>query len=198
VTAAELRRLLPPGASLPGEDTMLVRFRPGVAPAAGVAALASRLDRRGPYDVQLASTPTDLVNFGRVQAMPLLVGVALGALAVLTIAHLLITSVRRRWRDFAVLRTIGFTRSQIRGTVAWQAVTLMTVALAAGIPAGIICGRVAWLIFARQLGIVAYPDVPLLLLLALAAGALVLAVVVAVLPGEAAARTNPTAALRSE
>jgi hypothetical protein len=198
VTAGELRRLLPHGASLPAQDTMLIRFRPGVAPATGVAALAARLDRRGPFDVQPASTPTDLVNFGRVQAMPLLVGVALGALAVLTITHLLITSVRRRRRDFAVLRTIGFTRGQIRGAVAWQAETLMTAALAAGIPAGIVCGRVAWLVFAYQLGIVAHPDVPLLLTVALAAGALALAVVVAVLPGEAAARANPSTALWRE
>jgi len=86
--------------------------------------------------------------------MPLLVGGALGALAVLTITHLLITSVRRRWRDFAVLRTIGFTRGQVRRTVAWQVGTLMAAALAVGIPAGIVCGRVAWLVFAHQLGIV--------------------------------------------
>jgi ABC-type lipoprotein release transport system permease subunit len=198
VTVGELRRLLPQGVPLPAPDTMLIRFRPGIAPAAGMAALTARLDQLGPFDVQPASTPTDLVNFGRVHAMPLLVGGALGALAVLTITHLLITSVRRRWRDFAVLRTIGFTRGQVRRTVAWQAGTLMAAALAVGIPAGIVCGRLAWLVFAHQLGIVAYPDVPLLLTVALAAGALALAVVVAVLPGEAAARANPTEALRSE
>jgi cation transporter-like permease len=198
MTAGELRRLLPRGASLPAQDTLLVRFRPGPAPAASVAALAARLDRHGPFDVQPASTPTDLANFGRVKAMPLLVGTALGALALLTITHLLITSVRRRRRDFAVLRTIGFTRGQVRGAVAWQAETLMAAALVAGIPAGIVCGRVAWLVFAHQLGIVAHPDVPLLLTAALAVGALALAVVIAALPGEAAARANPSAALRSE
>ena len=48
--------------------------------------------------------PTDLVNFGRVQDLPLLLGVALSLLALLTIVHLLLTSVRRRRRDFAVLR----------------------------------------------------------------------------------------------
>jgi hypothetical protein len=32
----------------------------------------------------------------------------------------------------------------------------MTAALAVGIPAGIACGRVVWLVFAHQLGIVAY------------------------------------------
>ena len=47
ITAAELRGLLPRGASLPAQDTMLIQFRPGVAPAAGVAALAARLDQRG-------------------------------------------------------------------------------------------------------------------------------------------------------
>ena len=57
----------------------------------------------------------------------------------------------------------------------------MAAALASGIPVGNVCGRVAWLLTA-----------------ALAAGALVLAAVVAALPGEAAARANPSTALRSE
>lgn len=51
--------------------------------------------------------------------MPLLLGVSPGVLALLTIAHPLITSVRRRHRDLAVLRVIGFTRVQVCATVAW-------------------------------------------------------------------------------
>src|SRR5262249_37203317 len=59
--------------------------------------------------------------------------------ALLTIAHLLITSVRRR-RDFAILRALGFTSWQVRGTLCWQAVTLAGMALVTGVPAGIACG----------------------------------------------------------
>ena len=142
LTVAGLRRLLAPGVAAPLLDTLLVRFR---APAAGAPAplsrLAAREERLGPYATAGPGTPADLVNFGRVQDLPLLLGSALSLLALLTLAHLLLTSVRRRRRDFAVLRALGFTRRQVRGAVSWQAGALTGAALGLGIPAGIFGGR---------------------------------------------------------
>jgi hypothetical protein len=198
VTPAALHTLAPPGLQLPPFDGLLVRFRPGVSPPAGVAALAARLQRLGPFAVEGQGPPTDLLNFGEVQSMPLLLGGVLGVLALATITHLLITSVRRRRRDLAVLRTIGFTRAQVRSTVAWQAATLVTVALVIGIPVGIACGRLAWVIFARQIGVLAVIDMPLPYLALLVAAAIALAVAIAAPPGESAARTSPALVLRGE
>jgi ABC-type lipoprotein release transport system permease subunit len=198
VTLAALDGLAPSSLQLPPFDGLLVRFRPGVSPSAGVAALAARLQRLGPIAVEGQSPPTDLLNFGEVQNMPLLLGGSLGVLALATITHLLITSVRRRRRDLAVLRTIGFTRAQVRSTVAWQAATLVTMALLIGVPVGIACGRLAWIIFARQIGIVAVIDVPLPYLAIMVAVAIALAVAIAAPPGESAARTSPALVLRSE
>ena len=152
----------------------------------------------GPYAVLGPATPTDLVDFGQVQDLPLLLGGSLGVLALLTIGHLLSTSVRRRGRDLAILATIGFTRRQVRATVAWQAATLTVVALLIGIPAGIICGRLAWLLFTRQLGIVPVIDVPVPAFAVLIAAAVALALAAAAPLGEAAARARPAQALRSE
>jgi ABC-type lipoprotein release transport system permease subunit len=193
-----LRSLVPPTFSAPPVDHVLVRFRPGVSPAAETAALAARLERLGPFIIQRPAAPADLVNFGRVQGMPLLLGAALGLLALLTIAHLLITSVRRRRRDLAVLRTLGFTRGQVRGTVAWQAGTLVLAALVIGIPLGIVCGRLAWQVFTNQLGILPVVDLPVLSLAAMLPAALAAAAVAAALPAESAARTQPGRILRSE
>lgn len=95
-------------------------------------------------------------------------------------------------------QAIGFTRGQIRRVVAWQAATLTAVALVIGIPAGLLCGRVAWLIFAYRLGILPVLTVPLSQFAVVAGGALVLAVAIAALPGESAARARPTQVLRSE
>jgi ABC-type lipoprotein release transport system permease subunit len=198
VTLAALHGLAPPRFQLPPFDGLLARFRPGVSPAAGVTALAARLQRVGPIAVEAQSPPADLLNFGEVQSMPLLLGGFLGVLALATIAHLLTTSVRRRRRDLAVLRTIGFTRAQVRSTVAWQAATLVVMALLIGIPVGIACGRLAWVIFARQIGILAVTDVPLPYLALLVAAAIALAVAIAAAPGESAARTRPALVLRSE
>jgi hypothetical protein len=60
-------------------------------------------------------------------------------------------------------------------------------ALCLGVPAGILCGRVAWQVSAHQLGILPVVVLPVLALGGLVAAALALAVAVAASPGEAAA-----------
>jgi hypothetical protein len=66
------------------------------------------------------------------------------------------------------------------------------------IPAGILCGRLAWRVFADQLGIVPAPVVPLPTLGVLVPAALALALAIAAVPGESAARARPAQILRSE
>jgi ABC-type lipoprotein release transport system permease subunit len=198
LTVGGLFRLVPGTFRPPAPDHLLVRFRAGTSPAAQTGMLGTQLARAGPYTVEGPATPADLVNFGRVQGLPLLLGGALSALALLTIAHLLITSVRRRRRDLAVLRTLGFTRGQVRGTVTWQACTLAACALIIGIPLGIICGRLAWQVFTSQLGILPVLRLPALTLAVMVPAALALAAVVAALPGESAARARPARILRGE
>jgi putative ABC transport system permease protein len=198
LTPGGVRDLLPPGSGTPSPSDVLVRFRPGVDPAEGRQALAARLARLGPGTVQGPATPTDLLNFGQVRDLPQVLGVGLAAVALLTIAHLLITSVRRRRRVFAVLRTLGFTPWQVRRTLVSQAVTLAGIALVIGIPAGIACGRLSWQVFAQQLGITPVTAVPLAVLALTAACWLAAAAVIAVLPGEAATRNPAAGVLRSE
>ena len=48
---------------------------------------------------------------------------------------------RRQRRDFAIMRALGFTSWQVRGTLCWQALTLSGIALVIGVPAGIAGGR---------------------------------------------------------
>ncbi|HYB86128.1 MAG TPA: FtsX-like permease family protein [Streptosporangiaceae bacterium] len=198
MTVGGLRHLLPRGVPFPPFDTLLVRFRPRAGVQTGLDALAGRVSPDGPYSVSGPATPTDLVNFGQVQDLPFLLGIALGLLALVTIAHLLLTAVRRRRRDFAILRVIGLTRAQVRATVGWQAATLAGAALVIGIPAGVLLGRAAWRIFAGQLGILPVVTVPGPALAAMTGIALAVAVAAAALPGESAARTAPATILRFE
>jgi ABC-type lipoprotein release transport system permease subunit len=67
-----------------------------------------------------------------------------------------------------------------------------------GIPAGMLCGRVAWLIFAHHLGILPVLAVPLSQFAVVAGGALLLALAIAALPGESAARARPAQVLTGE
>jgi hypothetical protein len=198
LTPGGLSYLLPASGQIIPADTVFVRFQSGVSPPAGRRTLAARLAPRGHFAIDGPATPTDLLNFGQVQDLPQLLGAGLGAVALLTIGHLLITSVRRRQRDLAILRVLGFTSWQVRRTLGWQAVTLAGLALVIGIPAGIFCGRLGWLIFAHQLGVTPVLAVPSVELPVLAAGWLAAAVVIATLPAEAAVRSRPARILRSE
>jgi ABC-type lipoprotein release transport system permease subunit len=190
--------MAPPGVTPPPYSALMVTFRPGAGPQRDITALGNRLAALGPYAVSGAATPADLVNFGQVQDLPLLVGLALGAAALLTIAHLLLTAVRRRRRDLAVLRVLGLTGRQVRATVSWMAVTVTLAALAAGVPVGAACGRLAWEFFAGQLGVQPVTEVPPVPVVILVASGLVLAVAVAALPGARASRARPAAILRAE
>ena len=121
----------------------------------------------------------------------------LGALGAATLGHGLVATVRRRRREVAILKTLGFLRRQVSSAVAWQATTLIVIALA-GLPLGIAAGRWAWTTLAGQLGIPAEPHVPVLAVAITIPTAVLLANVVAALPARAASRTRAALALRAE
>ena len=104
--------------------------------------------------------PGAILTYGDVRSTPLLLAGLLGLLGAGVLVHLLVTSVRARRRDLAVLKTIGFTRRQLATAVAAQATTLVLVALVIAIPLGIVIGRWTWSSFADDLGVVAGVVVP--------------------------------------
>jgi hypothetical protein len=198
LTPGGLLGMVPHGITAPPYSALVVAFRPGTDQQRAISALAARLDALGPYAVSGAAPPADLVNFGQVEDLPLLLGLALGAAALLTVAHLLLTAVRRRRRDLAVLRVLGLTGRQVRATVSWMAVTVALAALAAGVPVGVACGRLAWEFFAAELGVQPVTMVPAVPVAALVASVVILAVAVAALPGARASRARPAAIVRAE
>ena len=131
-------------------------------------------------------------------AMPAILAGGLAAGAVAALGLTLVASVRRRRRDFALLKTLGFTRGQLAGAVAWQSSVIAVIGLVIGVPVGIAAGRWLWLAFANQLSAVPDPVVPAASIALAALAALVLANLVAALPGRAAARTPAALLLRAE
>ena len=128
----------------------------------------------------------------------MILAAVLAALAVATVTHLLVGSIRRRRRDLAVLKTLGFVRRQVSATVAWQATTLATFALLFGLPLGVACGRWVWAIFARQLGVSTVTVVPTLTVLLAVPAAILVANLAAAGPGWIAGRLRPATVLRTE
>jgi len=143
-------------------------------------------------------TPVDIVSFGRVQNLPLMLGLVIGVIAAGTLVHTVVSSVRRRRSELAILKTLGFIRGQIRTTVAWQATVLIAAGLLVGLPAGLIGGRWLWRFFADQLGMVPKSSIPTVQVLILVPVSLALANVIAAIPGRSAARVHPAQVLHTE
>ena len=129
---------------------------------------------------------------------PLALAAVLALLAAATVAHALVSAVRRRRRDLALLKTLGLSRGQVSATVAWQASTVGIVALVVGIPLGIVIGRFGWRALTDDLGTVSETVVPVLGVLLAVPVVLLLVNVVAYAPGRVAARLRPATVLRSE
>lgn len=198
--------------TLNGPDLVFVRLRGGVPAAVGLAGLqriASSADRDlaavpdgggqgNSVSVAGVQRPAEIVNYRTTGAAPALLASALAAGAVIALGLTLAASVRRRRPDLALLKTLGFTQRQLAAAVAWQASVAAVVGIVVGVPVGIALGRWLWDLFARQIYAVPDATVPVLSVVFVALGALVLANVVAALPGRRAARTPTALLLRSE
>jgi hypothetical protein len=167
-------------------------------PASDRRRAIAQLQHDFPNTVLFPLRPPDITNLERVSYLPGLLASLVALLALGTTAHALITSVRRRRRDLAILKTLGFVRGQVSQTVAWQATTFALVAGLIGVPLGIAGGRWAWRLVAEQLGVASGPVVPFAPVLAIVTGALLVANLIAAGPGWTAARIQPSVALRSE
>jgi hypothetical protein len=195
MTAAGLTRVAGPPSDN-GEDYLLMKWRSGT----DVAAAEQRAQKIAGTDLfaQTAVLPTAVADLSRIEDLPLALGVFFALLACATVAHALVTTVRRRRRDLAVLRAIGFTRRQTRGAIAWQSTLLATAGLIVGVPVGIAVGRIAWRWLADDFPIVYVPPAALLAVLGVAAIALAVANALAAGPAHAATRIRPAEALRVE
>jgi predicted lysophospholipase L1 biosynthesis ABC-type transport system permease subunit len=191
-------RLDPSAAERSGSLPYLVRFAPGISRDAGLAAVTNDVQGLERPFIVAAERPGIVTSLARIANVPVLLSGLLALLAVGTLAHTLVSSVRRRRHDLAILKTLGFVRPQLRSTVAWQATILAAIALLIGLPVGVAAGRWGWRVFAGQLGVLPAPVVPLVVIFLAVPAALFLANVVAALPGRAAARTQPAIVLRSE
>jgi hypothetical protein len=196
--------------NLNGPELVFVRLRNGVSPVAGRADLqriADAADKVFAADPHAQSQnvivlgvqrPAQIVNYHSIGSTPVILAVGLAAGAIAALGLTLAASVRRRRRDLALLKTLGFTQRQLAAAVAWQATVAALTGVIVGIPLGIVIGRELWTLFAHNLNAVADPSVPAIPVTLVAVGALVFANLVAALPGRSAARTPTALVLRAE
>lgn len=207
---AMVKAMKTPDPNLNGPEFVLVRMREGVSAAAGranlqqIAQAANRTfasdSRAVGYGVSVLGVvrPAQIVNYRSIGSTPIVLAGALALGATGALGWTLNASVRRRRRDLALLRTLGFTKRQLTAAIAWQATVDAVVGIIVGIPLGVFMGRELWTLFARTIDAVPDATVPTLSVLFVGIGTLVFTNLVAVLPGLSAARTPTALVLRAE
>ncbi|HEY7106255.1 MAG TPA: FtsX-like permease family protein [Acidimicrobiia bacterium] len=169
------------------------------APNAHRGAIERRIARTSQLDSPVTPTvPPEVDRLRQIRWFPATLAALLATLALLAVGHALVTAVRRRRRDLALLKTLGFDRRGVRATVAWQATTLGIGGLVVGLPVGLLVGSVVWRLVADSVGVSDAVAIPALALLLTIACALALVNLIAYFPGRSAARIRPAVALRTE
>ncbi len=186
-----------------GPQAYFIDVRPGVnlsAARRSLEAMTAPLTNAYNFGVVVQSVlrPAEIVDYRSMGTTPAILGASLGAAALAALGLTLLASVRRRRRDLAVLKILGFTRYQLSAMVAWQSNLAIAVGTIVGIPVGIALGRTLWDLFAREINAVSSPSVPVVPIVLIAFGALVLGNLVAAVPGRIAARTPAALLLRTE
>jgi hypothetical protein len=170
-----------------------VRLRPGAS-----GALERITDKLGLRGLGLPDPPSEVVNLERIRSTPWIVAGCLVALAVLSMAHQLITATRRRRRDLAMVRALGADRRWVSGVVHWQVTVLAVAVSLVALPLGVLAGRFVYRAAIDRIGARTDASIPFLTLAGLVVGLVVLGNVAAVVAARRPRREPPAKALSQE
>jgi ABC-type lipoprotein release transport system permease subunit len=178
-------------------SSIAVRFRDG-ADKPHVFARLVQAEGAAVASIAPPDIPLELSNLRNIRVLPKLLMGFLALLAAAAVAHVLTTSVRRRRRDFAVLRALGMTRRTTRSIVSSQGTAIAIVGLGVGIPLGIAIGRVGWHLIADRVPLRYVQPLAIVATIVVVPAALALVNVIALAPGRRAARLQPAQVLHAE
>jgi hypothetical protein len=189
VTRATYERIRPDA----GRTLLAVDLAPGAgADAPEQVSAATSLEYTGP------TPPGDVANLDQLRNLPAVIALTVVLVGVAALTHTVLVAMRRRRRELATLRVVGFAYRQVRTNAFGQVGTYLAFALVVGVPLGIVVGRVVWRGLAGDIGVANDPATPWTVLLAIAPAAVVTAVLLAVPLARAAARRPPAIGLRAE
>lgn len=172
---------------------IVIEWAEGVDVADANATLAAETET----EVSGPRLPSDVNNLKEVESLPRALAALLAALAMLAVVHALVSTVRLRLQDLAVLRALGFERRQLGATLVWQASTIGLIGLLIGVPLGFVAGRLVWRAVAGGIGVVDDPATPGLAVAIIVVVAMTALSTAATIPGRSARRVAPAATLRS-
>jgi hypothetical protein len=182
-------------------------FQPNHFPAA-VARLRPGLPRSRAFAVyhriypearktDMTTTPPSITNLARTRSTPALLAAVLGGLGVIAVAYAAATVRRRRRRDLAILGALGAGPRWLSQVAQGQVLAIVVPTLV-GVPVGMFLGARVFGAFARHLGLVDDPALPVPASIAVAIAALAVASLVTVAVGSRWWRDRPAGLLRAE
>ena len=175
-------------------QSIVVRFDPSVDRQAAIDSMFHDF----PGSARLAQPQTDLANLQRLRFAPWLIAALVGALALASLIHALVTLLQRHARDLAVLGALGLTKRQRRrvGVAAGLAIGIGCVVV--GVPVGLVLGRWIWRVVTRRISIPSGPVMAWLPTVSAPLVALVIAAGVATVATAWVTRRSPAVQLHSE
>ncbi|NUT91888.1 MAG: FtsX-like permease family protein [Saccharothrix sp.] len=179
-----------------GYESIMVKLKPGVAAAAGRAAVEKVTDASPLAVIDSAAETKAQLNKQLDQVLAFvwaLIGLAV-VIALFGIANTLTLSVLERTRESALLRALGLTRGQLRLMLVVESVLMAVMGAAIGLVLGVGFGWVLTTALSTEAVRVAF-IVPFGQVGAMLAAAVVAAVVAAAMPARRAARTSVVAGM---
>ena len=190
-----LDQLVPPDESSHGLY-LAIRLPAGSDAGTATAALQRALPKG--TEVTTAEVPVELVNLRNVRTLPVLLAGLLALLAVGALSHVLVTSARRRRRDFGILRALGLDGRRIRLILNAQGTAISLVGLAIGVPLGVAIGRTLWRLVTDRVPLTAVAPFALEAVVLIVPITVLVANALAVWPGHRLARLRPAEDLRAD
>ena len=172
-------------------ETVLARTAPG----ADRGAVAARL---GDVDITPISTPSIVDRFREIGPVPWYLAAMLATLGAVGLMHSSLVTGRRRARELAVTRALGFTPGQAAAAVRWQGLATATAGLVLGLAAGVLVGHLVWRNLADNVAVVVAVRLPPWAPLLAIAGVIVVALAATAWPAARTRRARPAEHLRTE
>jgi hypothetical protein len=148
--------------------------------------------------VEAAPQPDEFTNLRHVRTLPVLLAVFLALLAIAALTHVLVSSARRRRRDFAILSAIGLDRRRARLTLNAQGTAIGLVGLLVGVPVGVAVGRIIWRLVTERVPLADVPPFALVATLLILPATALVANGLALWPGYRVAHLRASEELRAE
>jgi ABC-type lipoprotein release transport system permease subunit len=165
------------------------------APGADRRAVAERL---GDAHLVPMAPPYIVDRFREIGPVPWYLAAMLATLGAAGLFHSSLVTGRRRARELAVARALGFTPGQAAAAVRWQGLATATVGLVIGLVAGVLVGRVVWQNLADNIAVVVAVRLPAWVPLLAVAWIIVVALAATAWPSSRTRRTRPAELLRTE